>query len=187
MVTDDLLRGWRQQARERAGAPSADVCPGNARLPAEADAVGRVTSWEAHQRAAGTRAHAVRFRSTPRDSSIRLPLLQAPMPRRRPALPSTTGTSLPWEQAARDFAAVLARVREGETVLLADGDRVVAQLAPPPRARALRPRPVFGALRGAGTLPDTFFDPLPEDELRAWEGGPTNPAARAGGRTDEHT
>lgn len=107
------------------------------------------------------------------------------MPRRRPAPLSTSGTRLPWEQAARDFAAVLARVREGETVLLADGDHVVAQVAPPPRARAPRPRPVFGALRGAGTLTDAFFDPLPEDELRAWEGNGTHPGAREGGWPDE--
>ena len=106
------------------------------------------------------------------------------MPRRRPTPPSTTATSLPWEQAARDFPAVLARVREGETVLLADGDRVVAQLAPPPRTRAPRPRPVFGALRGAGTLADTFFDPLPDDELRAWEGNGTHPGAPEGGWPD---
>jgi len=33
-VTDDLLRKWRHQAAERAGAPPADVFPGNGRPPA---------------------------------------------------------------------------------------------------------------------------------------------------------
>ena len=107
------------------------------------------------------------------------------MPRRRSTPPSATATSLPWEQAARDFPAVLARVREGETVLLADGGRIVAQLAPPPRTRAPRARPVFGALRGAGTLADTFFDPLPADELHAWEGNGTRPGAPDGGWPDK--
>lgn len=104
------------------------------------------------------------------------------MPRRRP-LPaqSLPGVRLPWEQAARDFPSVLARVREGETVLLAEGDRVVAHLTPPPQPRRVRPAPVFGALRGAGTLPDTFFEPLPEAELRAWEGDAVDREAAEGG------
>lgn len=106
------------------------------------------------------------------------------MPRRRPALADPPpGARLPWEQAARDFPAVLARVRDGETVLLADGDRVVAQVAPPPQ-RPPRPRPVFGALRGAGTLPDTFFEPLPEAELRAWEGDADEGRPDAGGAAE---
>ena len=41
-VSDDLLRGWRQQARERTGAPPADVFPGHGRLPAEEDEVRRL-------------------------------------------------------------------------------------------------------------------------------------------------
>ena len=36
-VRDDLLRNWQRQAAERAGAPPADVFPGNVRLPAEDD------------------------------------------------------------------------------------------------------------------------------------------------------
>ena len=54
-VTDDLLRGWRQQARERAGAPPADVFPGAGRLPAEADEVRRLTRVRAGAGAAGDR------------------------------------------------------------------------------------------------------------------------------------
>ncbi len=34
-VRDDLLRKWARQAGERAGAPPADVFPGNGRLPAD--------------------------------------------------------------------------------------------------------------------------------------------------------
>lgn len=94
------------------------------------------------------------------------------VPRVVRAVEPSPGARLSWEQAARDLPAVLARVRAGETVWLTDGDHVVAQVAPPPRTRRgrARPRPVFGALRAEGPLADTFFDPLPEDELRAWEG-----------------
>jgi transposase len=41
-VRDDLLRKWARQAGERAGAPPADVFPGNGRLPAEEDEVRRL-------------------------------------------------------------------------------------------------------------------------------------------------
>jgi transposase len=41
-VRDDLLRKWARQATERAGAPPADVFPGNGRLPSEADEVRRL-------------------------------------------------------------------------------------------------------------------------------------------------
>jgi prevent-host-death family protein len=38
-----------------------------------------------------------------------------------------------------------------------------------PPALAQKPRQP-GALKGMFTLPATFFDPLPEEELQAWEG-----------------
>ena len=31
-------------------------------------------------------------------------------------------------------------------------------------------KPQFGALKGQREIDDSFFDPLPEDELRLWEG-----------------
>jgi hypothetical protein len=44
----------------------------------------------------------------------------------------------------------------------------VIRLVPLQRARG---RPRFGALKGKIDLPDEFFfDPLPEEELRLWEG-----------------
>ena len=41
-----------------------------------------------------------------------------------------------------------------------------AKFAAAVRAKARKP----GALKGMFSLPDTFFDPLPEEELQAWEG-----------------
>ncbi len=41
-VTDDLLRRWRRQVGERAGAPPAAVFPGNGRLPADEEELRRL-------------------------------------------------------------------------------------------------------------------------------------------------
>lgn len=41
-VTDNLLRSWRRQAAARAGAPVADVFPGQGRLPSDEDEVRRL-------------------------------------------------------------------------------------------------------------------------------------------------
>lgn len=67
------------------------------------------------------------------------------------------------QYAKTHLSALLARVERGEEIVIARGNEVVARLIPArPTSREL----------GFGTfvLPDTFFDDLPEDELRAWEG-----------------
>jgi prevent-host-death family protein len=61
---------------------------------------------------------------------------------------------------------LLARVEAGEEIALARGKHPIAKLVPyhPPA-----PRRRFGALRGIISVDPGFFDPLPEDELAAWE------------------
>lgn len=49
-VTDDLLRAWRRQAATRAGAPPADVFPGQGRLPADEEALRRLERENARLR-----------------------------------------------------------------------------------------------------------------------------------------
>jgi antitoxin (DNA-binding transcriptional repressor) of toxin-antitoxin stability system len=58
---------------------------------------------------------------------------------------------------------LLERVHAGEEIVIAKNGKPFARLVPlaPPRPR------VPGLLKGR--VEDTFFDPLPEDELRAWE------------------
>lgn len=54
----------------------------------------------------------------------------------------------------------------GEEVIIARGKTPLVKLVPltaPTKERR------FGALRGKATVTDAFFEPLPEDELRAWE------------------
>lgn len=67
------------------------------------------------------------------------------------------------QYAKTHLSALLARVEQGEEIVIARGDRVVARLVP---ATAKRRELGFGSY----LLPDTFFDELPEEDLRAWEG-----------------
>lgn len=70
------------------------------------------------------------------------------------------------DEVKRDPATVLDRVIEGETVVITERDRPVAEIRPIEAVR--RPRP-FGLAKGAFVVPDDFDDPLPEDVLRDFE------------------
>ena len=63
------------------------------------------------------------------------------------------------------------------------GEEVVIARRGEPVARLVRCKPAakrqFGAMKGKLVVEDCFFDPLPEEELRAWEG-----EAKAGERTE---
>jgi antitoxin (DNA-binding transcriptional repressor) of toxin-antitoxin stability system len=60
----------------------------------------------------------------------------------------------------------LARVEAGEEIVLAHGRKPIAKLVPfrPPGGGRR-----FGALRGSVGVGPEFFEPLPEEELAAWE------------------
>lgn len=70
--------------------------------------------------------------------------------------------------AKTQLSKLLARVEAGEEIIITRGSEPVARLVPvnPPK-----PRRVFGSLAGQVSVTDAFFEPLPEEELRAWEGG----------------
>ena len=70
-------------------------------------------------------------------------------------------------QAKTQLSRLLARVEAGEEVVIARrGEPVVRLVHCSPRKKR---RP--GRLKGKIVIPDDFFDPLPEEELKAWEGG----------------
>jgi prevent-host-death family protein len=73
-------------------------------------------------------------------------------------------------EAKTNLSKLIARVEAGEEIVIARGDKPVAKVVPLTEAKR---RPQFGALKGKlPHIPDEFFfDPLPEEELRAWEGG----------------
>lgn len=70
--------------------------------------------------------------------------------------------------AKTNLSRLIEQALRGEEVVIARGDKPVVRLVPvdPPQ-----PKRQFGSLKGLIEVPDSFFDPLPEEELRLWEGG----------------
>ena len=69
-------------------------------------------------------------------------------------------------EAKTHLSRLLARVEAGEEVVIARNGKPVARLV----EFSPRGKPRFGSWRGRIALDDSFFEPLPEDELSAWEG-----------------
>lgn len=67
------------------------------------------------------------------------------------------------QEAETRLSQLLAAAERGEEVVVARGGRPVVRLVPVGEP-ALRP---VGFV--AGSVPDTFADPLPDDELTRWE------------------
>ncbi|MBL8669293.1 MAG: type II toxin-antitoxin system Phd/YefM family antitoxin [Alphaproteobacteria bacterium] len=77
-------------------------------------------------------------------------------------------TTVTIHAAKTQLSKLLARVEAGEEVVIARGKTPIAKLVPlAPTARKRQP----GSMKGLIKLDDSFFDPLPEEELKAWEGG----------------
>lgn len=64
--------------------------------------------------------------------------------------------------AKTHLSRLLDRVKDGEEIILGKAGKPYARLVPLEK----RPREL-GFLEG--TVPESFFEPLPEDELNAWE------------------
>ena len=76
-------------------------------------------------------------------------------------------------EAKTHLSRYVAQLQEGETILLCRRNEPVAEIRALPRARTER-RP-FGLARGQFTVPDSFFEPLPDAILDAFEKGPVFP------------
>jgi antitoxin (DNA-binding transcriptional repressor) of toxin-antitoxin stability system len=68
--------------------------------------------------------------------------------------------------AKTTLSKLIARVIEGEEIVIARGADPVAKLVAFEKPTAKRK---FGALRGKVSVPDSFFEPLDPDELAGWE------------------
>ena len=66
-------------------------------------------------------------------------------------------------EAKTHFSKLLARAHAGEEIIIAKAGRPWAKLVPLAQIKKRVP----GIAKGAVT--DAFFEPLPEDEIRAWE------------------
>ena len=69
-------------------------------------------------------------------------------------------------KAKTTLSQLIVDAESGEDVVIRRGDQPVVRLVP---VSAPAPERRFGALQGKLALDEGFFEPLPEDELRAWE------------------
>jgi prevent-host-death family protein len=68
--------------------------------------------------------------------------------------------------AKTQLSKLIEKAIAGEEVVIARGSEPVVKLVPLGHDQ---PERRFGALKGKLVVPDEFFDPLPADELDAWE------------------
>ena len=68
-------------------------------------------------------------------------------------------------EAKTNLSKLVARALEGDEVVIAKAGKPLVKLIPIPPPLPRKP----GALAGQYTLPDTFFDPMTDDELAEWE------------------
>jgi antitoxin (DNA-binding transcriptional repressor) of toxin-antitoxin stability system len=82
-------------------------------------------------------------------------------------------TTVTIHKAKTQLSKLIARAEAGEEIIIARGKHPIVTLA----LVAKPPRRKFGAFKGQlPELPDAFFfDPLPDEELKAWEGDDENP------------
>ena len=70
--------------------------------------------------------------------------------------------------AAAQLPKLIARAEAGEEIIIARGAKPVAMIV------AVQSKPKvkrqFGRLKGLGEVGPEFFEPLPEEELKSWEG-----------------
>ncbi|MBE9168761.1 type II toxin-antitoxin system Phd/YefM family antitoxin [Pleurocapsales cyanobacterium LEGE 06147] len=71
------------------------------------------------------------------------------------------------DEIQRDPSKYLRQVEAGETFVILQADKPIAELRPIASNKQLRP---FGLCAGEFTVPEDFDAPLPEDLLRAFEG-----------------
>ena len=73
-------------------------------------------------------------------------------------------------EAKTHLSKLLARVEAGEEVVIARNGKPVARLV---KCKA-KGKPQFGSWKGKIKFDDSLFDPLPEEEIRLWEGSDCN-------------
>jgi antitoxin (DNA-binding transcriptional repressor) of toxin-antitoxin stability system len=72
------------------------------------------------------------------------------------------------EEMQRDLEGCLQRVEAGETLLIVRGNGPIAEVKPVEQP-SRKPRPA-GLAEGQFSVPDSFFEPLPDELLDLFEG-----------------
>jgi antitoxin (DNA-binding transcriptional repressor) of toxin-antitoxin stability system len=82
-------------------------------------------------------------------------------------------TTFAIEKAQEELATLVKRALDGEEIVIeADSRRVrlAPVLATPVFDEATARHRGYGSMKGQFEVTDAFFEPLPEDELKFWEG-----------------
>jgi prevent-host-death family protein len=77
-------------------------------------------------------------------------------------------TTVTIHKAKTQLSKLIEQVERGEEVVIARGKEPVARLVPFVQER---PKRGFGSMRGRASIGPEFWEPLPEEELKLWEGG----------------
>jgi prevent-host-death family protein len=77
-------------------------------------------------------------------------------------------TTVTIHAAKTHLSKLIERAERGEEVIIARGKTPVARLVP---YLCEQPKRGFGSMRGRATIGPEFWEPLPEEELKLWEGG----------------
>ena len=77
-------------------------------------------------------------------------------------------TTVKMHEAKTHLSSLVARALEGEEIVIARGDKPQVKLVP--IKEVPKPTRAFGAMKGQFVIDERFFEPLPEEELAAWEG-----------------
>ena len=78
-------------------------------------------------------------------------------------------------EAKTHLSRLIADALAGKEVIIARGKQPAVRLVPVDETPKPKPRRVPGLWKGKIELGPEFFDPLPEEELRLWEGGGNEP------------
>ena len=77
-------------------------------------------------------------------------------------------TTVTIHKAKTELSKLIERVERGEEVIIARGRTPVVRLVP---YAPEQPKRGFGSMKGKVWLDESFWEPLPEEELKLWEGG----------------
>ena len=69
-------------------------------------------------------------------------------------------------EAKTNLSRLLAQAEAGEDIVIARNGKPVVRMVPVQEQGKAQP----DVFKGKFVLPDSFFEPLPEEELKAWEG-----------------
>lgn len=78
-------------------------------------------------------------------------------------------TTVTVHHAKTHLSKLIAAAERGEEVVIARGNKPAVRLSAIESTQA-RSKRQFGSMKGLISVDDRFFEPLPEEDLRLWEG-----------------